>query len=302
MLRPKPSNSVAIAAVLGLIAGCRASGSTTGPEPAEPEPAPLRAGASRAAASSEEPPAATDSPASDLVAAVDSPWAYLAATYDADRNGTISFEEHGRGRQSFERLDRDGDGVLGAADFEAAPAGSPSRTAVLVTVARYLQDDDDPLALDVDELDEAITVVDANGDDRVDREELTAVLEERARAGVPLEGAMARMMARRDPWETLVGAIDGDRDGALGRTELVSFFQDADGDGDDRWDLAALIGRGAPARERSAGDAPAHDGLAAQVGQVAPDFTLGDAGGELEVTLSDFIGDRPVALIFGSYT
>ncbi len=39
-----------------------------------------------------------------------------------------------------------------------------------------------------------------------------------------------------------------------------------------------------------------------RVGTMAPDFTLAPPeGGEL-VTLSDFRGDRSVALIFGSYT
>ena len=39
-------------------------------------------------------------------------------------------------------------------------------------------------------------------------------------------------------------------------------------------------------------------------GDPAPDFTLRvmDGEGDAMVTLSDFKGDRPVALIFGSYT
>ncbi len=38
------------------------------------------------------------------------------------------------------------------------------------------------------------------------------------------------------------------------------------------------------------------------VGDKAPDFTLLDASGEEEVTLSDLMGDKPVFLVFGSYT
>ncbi len=35
---------------------------------------------------------------------------------------------------------------------------------------------------------------------------------------------------------------------------------------------------------------------------LAPDFTLSDISGTESVTLSDFRGKKPVALVFGSYT
>ncbi len=44
------------------------------------------------------------------------------------------------------------------------------------------------------------------------------------------------------------------------------------------------------------------DALAPKVGDVAPDFTLYDVNGQNRVSLSDFRGRKPVALIFGSYT
>ena len=44
------------------------------------------------------------------------------------------------------------------------------------------------------------------------------------------------------------------------------------------------------------------DALAPKVGDIAPDFTLYDVSGENRVSLSDFRGRKPVALIFGSYT
>lgn len=37
-------------------------------------------------------------------------------------------------------------------------------------------------------------------------------------------------------------------------------------------------------------------------GDLAPDFELQDADGENPVRLSDFRGQKPVALVFGSYT
>jgi peroxiredoxin len=41
---------------------------------------------------------------------------------------------------------------------------------------------------------------------------------------------------------------------------------------------------------------------APKAGDLAPDFTLSDISGEETVTLSDFRGKKPVALIFGSFT
>jgi hypothetical protein len=44
------------------------------------------------------------------------------------------------------------------------------------------------------------------------------------------------------------------------------------------------------------------DRLAPKAGDMAPVFTLSDATGERSVTLSNFRGVKPVALIFGSFT
>ena len=41
---------------------------------------------------------------------------------------------------------------------------------------------------------------------------------------------------------------------------------------------------------------------APRVGDLAPDFTLTDSRGHETVTLSQFRGIKPVALVFGSYT
>jgi len=41
---------------------------------------------------------------------------------------------------------------------------------------------------------------------------------------------------------------------------------------------------------------------APKAGDLAPDFTLYDIDGKNSVTLSDFRGKKPVALVFGSFT
>lgn len=45
-----------------------------------------------------------------------------------------------------------------------------------------------------------------------------------------------------------------------------------------------------------------YDLQAPRVGDPAPDFELFDSSGEHSVRLSDFRGQQPVALIFGSFT
>ena len=45
-----------------------------------------------------------------------------------------------------------------------------------------------------------------------------------------------------------------------------------------------------------------YDAKAPREGDLAPDFELFDVNGKNPVRLSDFRGEKPVALIFGSYT
>ena len=47
---------------------------------------------------------------------------------------------------------------------------------------------------------------------------------------------------------------------------------------------------------------PVDSVLKVRVGDLAPDFTLSDISGMQSVTLSDFRGEKPVALVFGSFT
>jgi hypothetical protein len=59
-------------------------------------------------------------------------WKALADKYDADKDNRVTVEEYPRGREKFESLDRNGDGVVSEEDFQM-PAGrrgprQPSQT------------------------------------------------------------------------------------------------------------------------------------------------------------------------------
>ena len=45
-----------------------------------------------------------------------------------------------------------------------------------------------------------------------------------------------------------------------------------------------------------------YDSKAPKRGDLAPDFELSDVNGENPIRLTQFIGQRPVALVFGSFT
>jgi hypothetical protein len=44
------------------------------------------------------------------------------------------------------------------------------------------------------------------------------------------------------------------------------------------------------------------DAKAPRAGDIAPDFTIYDIEGKESITLSEFHGKKPVALVFGSFT
>lgn len=257
------------------------------------------------------PPAPASLAPVDAAGEYDSAWAYVAARYDADGDGRVTPEEHGRSEQGFGRLDHDGDGVLTEADW-AARSGGPDLRAMMqqrramLAMAMVLQLDDQPLDMPIEELEAAAVEFDTNYDGALDAAEFEAASANSASTGLDTSeiGGMGRMMVPTDPWAALLAGADADGDEQLSKDELVAFYKDNAGNSDGNWNLAALTsmgGRGG-AREAGSDQAAPQDNLLAQLGQVAPDFTLASEDGEDEVTLSDFAGKRPVVLIFGSYT
>ncbi len=264
--------SLAAAGFAVALAGCRAE-----PNAVEAEVEPVEV-------------AATVSPPMDAGDEHDSIWSYLVARYDADGDGSVTPAEYGRA--SFDRLDKNGDGAIQAADFEAGARDNSEamrRQRSQQLLAWYFQTDDDANKLPRTELEAAARTYDTSGDGKIDAEEFGCAAEERRELG---KRPTRRATRELDAFATLLDQTDEDADGLLATAELVGFF-DAMDDGDGVWNL----GRG---QRSSRGSGGPPSGPAA--GTVAPDFTLSSPEGGAAVTLSSFAGEKPVGLIFGSYT
>lgn len=218
----------------------------------------------------------------------ESPLAYLLDRYDSNGDGAVSWSEHGRTAQAFARLDRDGNGLVDSADYAAAPAkGSRMRgERAALLIGAYLQQDENGSFLASEELGRAFEAYDSNGDGLLDEEEFRCGALAPA-PGPILESARARALLEDvDPWTGLLAGVDADADGSLSRSEVLVFHE--------------RRGGGAPWVWQE--ELPSDQALRPLMGLPAPDLTLAPLDGGTSVTLSSFEGDRPVALIFGSYT
>lgn len=206
----------------------------------------------------------------------DAAWRVLAERHDRNRDGVIARSEYARGEAAFTRLDRDGDGRLTANDFTARRRAEGAR-AELRGFGRALRSADD------------------DGDGTLTRAEWQAWLRANSIDGAvsPLAFGLPRVRA-----EALLAPFDADDDGALRAAELELLFTRLDLDRDDRLADAEL----GPVRDS-----------APRVGETAPDFELPRLAAEpgdgeepqtaaTTLRLSGFAGQRPVALIFGSWT
>jgi hypothetical protein len=126
----------------------------------------------------------------------------------------------------------------------------------------------------------------------------------------PVEPAQRSSLADL-AWRKLLGQYDQDQDGKITKAEYPRGEQafanlDRDQDGAitrDDFDLRIAPGspRARSRAQRGQGSKPRPKPL--KPGDRAPDFELPLLGmKDTKVKLSDFAGERPVALIFGSYT
>ena len=239
-----------------------------------------------AAACQSAPPVPMDEPAA---------FTFVRERYDANGDGAVSEDEYRRAGVQFARLDRTGDGVLRADDFETAgrrmlgmrPEEARRQRARHLLAWYFQGEGTGPHRVEEEELLEALAVYDVNGDGRVGRTEFEARAATGETYGRTPSGRWAGLLELEttDPWERLLQGADLDGNGFLTAADLEGFYglvEERDGwSFDPRHGVA--IGRSL-------------DGLP------APDFSLPSLDGSGDVTLSDFAGDRPVALIFGSYT
>ncbi len=204
-------------------------------------------------------------------------WQHLHARYDADGDGRISRDEYPRGDVRFANFDRNGDGVLNVTDFPADRqfnAFSPS-------LARMADADGDN-AVSRGEWSTFCDAIDGDSDGEPDRTGLAATLR-----GWPLD-------SDKD-WNLFLLAFDQDENGRFTAEDLGHLFHDLDADGD------GTVAEAEMQRHRRTMQRP--DAPLPAVGEPAPDFELPIAGDPANtVSLSSFEGDRPVALLFGSYT
>lgn len=223
-------------------------------------------------------------------------WDYLLAKYDGDGDGRVAAAEYDRGSETFARLDKNGDGSVTEADFERAddhgPAMTPERMVPMI-LSRAYQQDDDP-ALTRDELARAFASLDADHDGALQEAEAASAYSD------------LRSMMDMDFHAMLVSAADGNGNGELSEFELLLLFDRLDEDSDGA--LRPMMGQHGPGSRQGSQDAGdvetnGEPPPAAAAGQLAPDFALRPVSGDgATVQLSAFQGDRPVALIFGSYT
>jgi hypothetical protein len=146
---------------------------------------------------------------------------------------------------------------------------------------------------------------------------LSAACAVAACAGARPAPAPATAAAEESPsWRFLRERYDADRDGRIARAEYTRSAQgfarlDADGDGvvsapdfDARWDgvprIAAAAGEAGEGRWISFEDFVHGEG-GPEVGDPAPPFRLAATDGA-ELELASFRDEKPVVLVFGSFT
>ncbi len=137
--------------------------------------------------------------------------------------------------------------------------------------------------------------------DQLDRNKDGKLSKEEAQQGRPPAGRQSQ-----DPLFIL---LDADKDGKLSRQELanaVQLLDKLDKNKNDVLDRDELPPPGRPGDRPGELITPAAPGERKddklRVGDEAPDFTLPDPSGKREVTLSSFRGQKPVVLVFASYT
>ncbi len=222
-------------------------------------------------------------------------WDHLRKKHDKNDDKKITTAEYDRGEATFKRLDTNEDGVITADDFTrsgrrgrgARPRGGNGGAGRMIT-----------------------RVADADRDNVVSAAEWKGFLD-----GLSISDGGAvdveAMLGGGNGVERMTGMLDKDNDGTLTVSDLKAHFKELDknNDGELKGDEIARRrrprgrdGAGRGSRDGSPQPGRPHPGTP-QPGELAPDFNLPYASASKKtVQLSSFAGQKPVALIFGSYT
>lgn len=191
----------------------------------------------------------------------------------------------------------------------AEEEGSDSKQARNVKITRMFEESDKDRDgfLDRSELPERMRTrfeqMDANQDGKLALSELT-----RFAGRGPNDAQKRQNSATADP---LLRYLDASGDGELSADEIAGAIEllrklDKNDDGAiDRGELGVLMRSGSGGRPGEIITPAAKGERIAEklkVGDVAPDFTLPLLSGQAKITLSGFQGQKPVVLIFASYT
>lgn len=227
-------------------------------------------------------------------------WEFLRAKYDADHDGRVAAAEYDRGATAFARLDADGDGFVTADDLERRdkkeqkPFTPEQRRAMIDQMAptmlvRSFGTGGELLREDLDRRTKAL---DADADGALARAEIEGDL--KARGLTPFS------MMGMGNFDVLARAADKEPDAPLPVADVEALFVRFDVDRD-----GALRGGEIPDIGKVGRHPRPHEdesNARAAQGKVAPDFDLSTPDGARTIKLSSFRDQRPVALIFGSFT
>ena len=223
-------------------------------------------------------------------------WELLRAKYDSNQDGFVTAEEYERQAADLRNLDADGDGQLSAADFGEELLNilfSRSERAQF-SLLEFFQDDDQPYDLTRAECLRAFGLYDENQDGQLGKLEFRARSGDRQHALLAPEWHDQPVWTRpRAPWGELRAGMDFDRDKYLSSAEVMRFFTQ-NANGREVWNAERYFA--IPLK-------PGFESLSGpRLGELAPNFDLSPSSGGRSVSLSSFKDDRPVALIFGSFT
>ncbi len=223
-------------------------------------------------------------------------WSFLKEKYDKDGDGQVAKSEYDRGEEKFARYDKTKDGVLTDADFtRKSRRNNAGRMITMVggQVARAA-DSDKSGSVTKREWQGFVAAV-CHEDGSLDVDALVKKIPQQSQGGQRGQGGQRR--GRRGGFRMspamLDRMMDFDESGAFDRADMSALFVKMDKDED------GTIGKAEMPRSRTRGaQKPVF-----KVGDDAPDFDLPlQSNPQKSVKLSSFAGNKPVALIFGSYT